>query len=177
MDVVELRPADFARVAEIDRSEHVGEVFELAGGELVVRPAAIDDPGWDRAGDGYHSLAAVLREWQPVVDGPGVLLAVEGDAGLAGIAIVVPEFEPSVAWLAFLYVSRPWRRRGVGAALWKACEQRARDAGAEGLLVSSVRAGPSVRFYLRMGCEPARVPHPELRAREPDDLQLVKPLG
>ncbi len=176
MEVVELAPADFARVVEIDRSERVTEVFELVDGELVPRPAAIDDPGWDREGDGHHTLAAVLREWQPVVDGPGVLLGVEGDAGLAAIAIVVPDFEPGTAWLAFLYVSRPWRRRAMGAALWAECEQRARVAGADRLLVSSVRAGAAVRFYLRMGCEPAADPHPSLVAREPDDLQLVKRL-
>ncbi len=176
MQVVELSPADFRRVAEIDRSERVTEVFDLAGGELVARPADIDDPGWDPVGDGHHSLAQVMREWQPVVDGPGVLLAVAGDAGLAGIAIVVPELEPQTAWLAFLYVSRLWRRRGVGAALWSECERRAREGGAAEMLVSSVRAGPAVRFYVGMGCEPATEPNSQLVAREPDDLQLTKRL-
>ncbi len=177
MDVVELPPAEFRRVAEIDRSEHVTEFFDVGGGELVASPADFHDSGWDREGDGHHTLGAVLREWQPVVDGPGVLLAVEGEAGLAGIAIVVPEFESHAAWLAFLYVSRRWRRRGVGARLWAEAERRARQAGAVTMLVSSVRAGPAVRFYLRVGCELTATPHPDLRAREPDDLQLVKPLA
>ena len=39
--------------------------------------------------------------------------AFDGERPL-GLAVVDPSFEPRLAWLAFLYVSRPDRRRGSG---------------------------------------------------------------
>ena len=176
MEVVQLPPGDLRRVVEIDRSERVTDAFDVVDGELRVIPVDWDVPTWDPDGSGEHSLRSLLDEWQPVVDGDGVLLGVEGRDGLAGIAIVVPDLEPELAWMAFLYVTRPERRGGVATALWNECERRARVAGATAMCVSAVPSGPAIRFYVGRGCVLAPDPHPRLVAMEPDDIQLVKRL-
>ena len=176
MKVIRLAPGDLQRVVEIDRSETVDHVFEVSGGELRSRAVERDVPSWHREGSGKHTVESVLGEWQPVVDAGAVLLGVEGQSALAGMAIVVPGWEPARSWLAFLYVTRAARRTGVAAVLWDECERLAVEAGAAELCVSSAPAGPAVRFYLSRGCILAPDPHPELVAKEPDDIQLVKRL-
>jgi GNAT superfamily N-acetyltransferase len=52
----------------------------------------------------------------------------------------------SLAWLAFLFVSRPYRRRGVASALWAAAVKVAATGGAEAMYVSAVPTGSAVGF-------------------------------
>jgi len=104
--------------------------------------------------------------------GAVLLGAVDGDHPV-GLAIVDPAFESRLAWLAFLYVSRPSRRRGAARALWDAAIARAGASGAELVYVSSAPTGSAVGFYLEQGCRLAEPVHPLLFAAEPDDVHLV----
>src|SRR5207249_1049373 len=52
-----------------------------------------------------------------------------------------PRFDGLLAWLAFLHVSRPHRRRGVASALWNEAVDLALAAGAGSLYVSAVPTG------------------------------------
>jgi predicted N-acetyltransferase YhbS len=90
-----------------------------------------------------------------------------------GLAIVDPGFEPSLAWLAFLHVSRPYRRRGVAQALWTAGVELSIAAGAQSIYVSATPTGSAVGFYLRQGCRLAQPVHPDLFAAEPEDIHLT----
>jgi GNAT superfamily N-acetyltransferase len=89
---------------------------------------------------------------------------------------VEPAFEPELAWLAWLHVSRPYRRRGVARALWKAAADTARRGGARSMYVSATPTGSAVGFYVSEGCRLAEPPHPDLLAEEPEDIHLVCPL-
>lgn len=90
-----------------------------------------------------------------------------------GLATVHPTFEPALAWLATLHVSRPHRPRGAASVLWDAAVGLAREAGARRLYVSATPTGSAVGFYLGRGCRLADPVHPELVAREPHDIHLV----
>lgn len=164
-------------IASIDRSERVEVEYIVAHGQLVERPVSLSDiPRWDSAGTGPHSVAAQVAFCEPLVAGGAVLLGVvEGDEAV-GMAVVDGSFEPSLAWLAFLYVTRPYRRRGVASALWSAAIEVAAAAGADSVYVSAVPTGSAVGFYLSRGCELADPPHPALYEKEPDDIHLVYPL-
>jgi len=93
-----------------------------------------------------------------------------------GLAIVHPAFEPLLAWLAFLHVSRPYRRRGAAQALWNVAADIATANGAESIYVSATPTGSAVGFYLRQGCRLAQPVHPDLFAAEPEDIHLVRSL-
>jgi predicted N-acetyltransferase YhbS len=82
-------------------------------------------------------------------------------------------FEPGLAWLAFLHVSREARRQGAASALWQAASDDAVQSGAESLYVSATPTGSAVGFYLSRGCVLADPPHATLYALEPDDIHLV----
>lgn len=166
--------ADVGLIARIDRSEHVDVEYTVIDGRLIERPVSMTEiPPWDPVGTGPHSVAAEVAFCTPLVAGGAALLgAFEGDR-LLGLAVVNGSFEPSLAWLAFFHVSRPDRRRGVGAALWSAATRVAVAAGAESMYVSAVPTGSAVGFYLSRGCALADPVHRVLYAREPDDVHLV----
>jgi predicted N-acetyltransferase YhbS len=136
-----------------------------------------DIPPWDPAGDGPNSVAdkvAFCR--QCIAAGAEFLAAFEGTE-LLGVAVVDGRFEPGLAWLAFLHVSRPHRRHGVASALWDAALDMANEAGATSLYVSATPTGSAVGFYLARGCRLADPVHPRLFAEEPEDIHLVVPIG
>ena len=178
MKVRRLEPDDVRLIGTIDRSEHVKDQYRVVDGRLVVAPVSIADiPPWDRHGSGEHTVAAHIAFCASVVaDGAALLGAFDEDGDLMGLATVHPTFEPRLAWLATLHVTRKHRRRRAASALWEASIELGRAAGARSMYVSATPTGSAVGFYLDRGCQLADPPHPKLFADEPDDIHLVCPL-
>ena len=168
---------DVGLVRAIDRAEHVDIQYAVVDGRLVEVPVVMADiPGWVAGDLGEHGVehkVHELAEW--VAEGCILLGAFDGDAVL-GLVAVDPAFEPPMAWLAWLHVSRPHRRQGVAAALWAESAALATAAGATSMYVSATSTGSAVGFYLSRGAQLARPPHPRLFAMEPVDIHLVAPL-
>jgi len=174
MRVRRLRAEDVELVAAIDRSEHIEVQYRVSDGQLQQVPAATTEvPKWDPAGSGPHSVAAKIEFCSSVVARGGVLLGAFDQEQTLGLAIVHPLFEPRLAWLAFLHVSRPHRRRGAAKAMWDTCVDIGVARGAESIYVSSAPTESAVCFYLRQGCRLAQHVHLELFAAEPEDIHLV----
>ena len=175
LNVRHLEPSDVDLVAAIDRSERVETQYRVEAGRLIEAPVVlVDIPPWDVCGSGEHSLASHLAFYASVVaDGAALVGAFTDDGEVMGLATVHPTFEPGLAWLATLHVSRPHRRRGVASALWDVSVALARDAGARSLYVSATPTGSAVGFYLGRGCQLANPVHTELFAHEPADIHLV----
>lgn len=163
-------------IAEIDRQERIEVLYEQQGVRLIERHAHWDAPPWDADGDGEHSVAAKVREAERYVDAGGVAIGAFVNAGLVGIGIVVPHLRPQIAQLAFLHVSAPLRKNGIGGHLSDELDQIARDLGAIEMVVSATPSANTVRFYLAHGYQPTEQPLPELVQLEPDDVHMSKPL-
>jgi len=177
MQVSRLRSEDVSLVATIDRSEHVDVQYSVIDGELQQIPAAITEvAAWDPTGSGPHSVTAEIAFCESVVGHGGILLGAFDGERTVGLAIVHPAFERLLAWLAFLHVSRPYRRRGAAQALWKVAADIAVANGAESIYVSATPTESAVGFYLRQGCRLAHPVHPVLFAAEPEDVHLVRSL-
>lgn len=177
MQVSRLQAEDVSLVATIDRSEHVEVEYCVIDGELQQIPAAITEvAAWDPTGSGPFSVTAKIAFCESVVARGGILLGAFDEEGTAGLAIVHPAFEPQLAWLAFLHVSRPYRRQGAAQALWNAATDIAVANGATSIYVSATPTGSAIGFYLRQGCRLARPVHPDLFAAEPEDIHLVRSL-
>ena len=165
---------DIGLIARIDRSEHVEVEYAVVDRRLVERPVSMADiPPWDSVGDGPHSVAAKIAANEPLVAGGAALFGAFDADRFLGLAIVDGSFEPPMAWLAFLHVSRPARRRGVASALWGAAVDLAVAAGAKSMYVSATPTGSAVGFYLSRGCVLADPVHATLYAREPEDIHIV----
>lgn len=99
-----------------------------------------------------------LAFWRRVADGVAagerVLLVAEDAAGIVGTVQLVfdlPENQPHRGDLAKMLVHRRARRQGVGAALMRAAEAAARDAGKTLLVLDTVSGSDGDRLYTRLG--------------------------
>jgi GNAT superfamily N-acetyltransferase len=172
---IERLPRDgLRRFREIDRSEEIAVHYKQLGTAIVATPVQDSVPTFPA--DGPYSVAALVDEWQPVVDRGGVLLGAFDDGRLAGIALLGDEVSDGVRQVALLFVSRPFRRGGVAGALMDEVERLALESGARTLYVSSVPSDSAVGFYLSRGFEVTE-PLPELFAKEPEDIHMLLTFG
>ena len=166
----DLTREEIPRVWSIDRSELVENVYRLESGVLVMRPHHIDVRGWppgeaemytpiliecfDRGG-WFHGLF----EGEAIV---GAVVVDNKRIGKRGDRLQ----------LEFLHVSSAYRKRGLGSRLFEMARSVARERGAKRMYVSATPSENTLNFYLRLGCEIAEEPIPELLAREPEDIHL-----
>jgi GNAT superfamily N-acetyltransferase len=101
--------------------------------------------------------ATALAFWRGIADdverGARSLLVAEDDGGVIGTVQLVleqPENQPHRADLSKMLVHRRARRLGVGAALMRAAEDAAREAG-KTLLVLDTASDDAERLYARAG--------------------------
>ena len=167
---------ELRRIADIDRHERIEVLYEQRGTQLIERRGRWDAAGWDPDGTGEHSVAAKVREAEQYAEGGGVVVGAFADDRLVGIGIVLAHLRPQIAQLAFLHVSAPFRKTGVGSRLSDQLDQIARDLGAAEMVVSATPSVNTVRFYLARGYQPTEDPLVELVQLEPDDIHMHKAL-
>ena len=177
-EVRRLAASDIELLRRIDRSEQLQLEFRVEGGDLVAEPTDFFVPAWKPNGTGPHSVGGLISFWRPYAEAGAQLLGAYFDEDLAGIALVERSLRPDLGWLALLYTSSPFRRRGVGKALWAEALTIVRDAGAAAMYVSAAPTDSAVGFYLAQGCRLATRAEivPELFEIEPEDIHLICPL-
>ena len=155
----------------IDRSEVHHHIYELHGGQLVRTPKYFEIPGWRP--DAVEKETPALLD---CFDRGGAFLGVFDAEALIGIGVLESTRVGRASdqmQLAYLYVSRAYRGRGVGMQLFEAAVSFAREAGANALYVSATPTENTVAFYLNRGCVLAPEPDARLLAAEPDDIHLL----
>jgi GNAT superfamily N-acetyltransferase len=104
----------------------------------------------------WRRVAADVRR------GTRILLVAEDARGIAGtvqVALEMPENQPHRGDLAKMLVHRRLRNQGVGAALLRAAEHAAREAGLSLLVLDTVTGGEGERLYQRLGwCRVGEIP-------------------
>ncbi len=172
--VRELAAEELGRIAEIDRSEHVTTGYAMRDGQLAAEPVEWEVPRWALVGDGPHSVARYVRASRTcLTELGGTAFGAFVEGRLAGIAIFRPHLTETMAQLAALHVSRPYRRRGVATRLFAEVLRLARESGARSLYVTATPSESAVGFYLRQGFAPAATPHPALLELEPEDIHMT----
>jgi ribosomal protein S18 acetylase RimI-like enzyme len=152
-----LPATDVGRLAEIDRSEQVRVGYTYRDGGLRAEEVDWRVPPWSAEGDGPHSLPTIIRFCAEHLEAGGVLLgALDGDR-LAGVVLLRYRLTESMAQLAFLHVSREYRRQGIAAQLTEEMVRLARLDGARELYVSAQNPN------LRWGSTSARGSGPQAR--------------
>jgi GNAT superfamily N-acetyltransferase len=167
---------ELGRIGEIDRSEHVTREYSYRRGSLEPRDVDVTVPTWSRSGDHEHSVQRRVEAWQPILDRGGTLVGAFDTDTLVGFAIYRPDLAVEMANLAALFVSRSYRRKGIGALLAEEVARLARADGARHLYVSATPSGPTVEFYRSRGFEPTDQPNEALFALEPDDIHMIREL-
>ena len=98
--------------------------------------------------------------WQGVAEGVAagerILLVAQDEEsgqtiGTVQVVLKQPENQPHRADIAKMLVHRQARKRGIGAALMRAAEEAARNAGKTVLVLDTVTGGDAERLYERVG--------------------------
>ena len=168
-----MQPDEVERISELDRSEHITRAYEVKAGVLAQVEVDWQVPNWLTEGDGDHSLAEQIAFCRAHLDQGGVMLGAFKDDLLVGVAVVRPRLREDMAQLAFLHVSRGFRRLGIAKRLMEGASEFARSAGARRMYVSAVPSESAVGFYLSQKCRLAETVDPELYALEPEDIHLI----
>ncbi len=174
MDYRTLTAADAELLRQIDRREHVEEVYSLRDGRLTLRPER-----WDVQGFPPDELDALVERERKLCAGGGVLLGAFQDGRVAAIASVERKLRGAArdqAKMDVLYVSAPYRGRGVGRELVERSKEVARGLGAAFLYVSATPSRRTVDFYLGCGARLVAEVDPELFTLEPEDIHLEIPV-
>lgn len=104
--------------------------------------------------------ARAVAFWQGVLAsaarGERIVLVAEDAAsgavvGTVQVVLAMPDNQPHRADVAKMQVHRQARRRGLGAALMRAAEAAARDAGKTLLVLDTVTGSDAERLYARLG--------------------------
>lgn len=117
-------------------------------------------------------LAACLKH---TVQTGGFTYAAFLGGKLKGFVSVEPELfggEHRYLDLSSIHVSEELRGKGIGAALFLAAKEWAKQKGAAKLYISAHSAVESQAFYKRMGCVEAQMYHKKHVEEEPYDCQL-----
>ncbi len=171
-----LDAGDLGRIGEIDRSETIETLYVQEGASLRSVHGDFSAAPWDPVGTGEHSVVAQRAELERHAEKGAVCIGAFLGATLVGIGVVRFHIRPGRAQLAYLYVTRGVRGRGVGVALTAELERLAREAGDATIVVSATPSRNTVDFYLGRGFELMAEPLPELHELEPEDVHLEKRL-
>ena len=169
----ELEKSDLTRIAEIDRSEVIRIGYEVREGALTEMEVMWDAPNFIAEGEGEYTVAGEIKFCRShMVRNATAIGGFDGDA-LIAIGILTPDIRPKMAQLAYLHVSRKYRRKGIGATITRQLLERASALGSERVYVSSVPSESAVSFYKSFGFDLIAEPLPELYDLEPDDIHMV----
>jgi predicted N-acetyltransferase YhbS len=170
MTTRELTRDEIPLVWTIDRSEVVDGVYRFDRGRLVLEPKREEVAGWP-AGEAEKYTPDLYR----CFDRGGLFLGRFEGPRLVGVVVLDTRFigkSGDRLQLKMLYVSRPFRGKGIGVALFREAVDRARALGARRLYISATPTRHTVDFYQRLGCTLTKELDAELFAFEPEDIHF-----
>ena len=145
------------------RYQEVKNVYRLQNGNLtlVYNPFTED---WD--------AARLIEKAEEILSGRYVTYcAYEGNC-VVGEIMLIPKPNKGRLIIDSFHVSRDYRRRGIGRALFEAARQEALKMGAHALYASCCSSEETINFYSAMGFRLSSDPIPSLAEAEPYDLQM-----
>ncbi|WP_018756440.1 GNAT family N-acetyltransferase [Paenibacillus terrigena] len=162
------------QLKEIDRSEEINLIYEMQEGQLTEITAGHECPNWD---------SDVLDEIQErfvyeIRHGGMALGAFNGDV-LIGFGVLAHQFRGDLKdqlQIDLMYVSRNYRRQGIGTRIMNELSDEARRRGAKALYISSTETESAVSFYSSQGGQLTETVDPELFSKEPLDIHMTKKL-
>lgn len=154
---------------DFTRHQKVTKCFRKENDEWVIKEVPfIDD--WSESD--YQLLVKCLKN---TVATGGFVYAAFSNGKLKGFVSVEPELfggENKYLDLSSIHVSEEMRGNGIGAELFGAAKEWAREKGARKLYISSHSAVESQAFYRKMGCVEAKMYDLKHVEAEPCDCQL-----
>ncbi|SET09080.1 GNAT family N-acetyltransferase [Paenibacillus sp. NFR01] len=165
---------DAQQIRQIDRSEFIGRYYKCQDGILKEIAAGHECPNWS---DGDYA-EMIARYEDELRNGGAAYGAYDGET-LVGFGVLAHKFrgaDNDQLQLDLMYVSRNYRRQGIGRRILEALSREAVAKGAKSLYISATETESAVKFYMSCGSDMTDSVDAELFAKEPLDIHMVKRL-
>ncbi len=161
---------EFIKLAEIDRADYSRSTYIIKDCRLVL----VNDTFHH---DGFHGklLEEKIEILNEQYDNGGTIYGAFDDLRLVGISGIINGFrgrKKDILEFGPLWVSKEYRRQGIGRRLVEIAKEKAKEMGAEKLYICGTPSKNSIDFYVANGCELASEIDEELFRKEPYDIHL-----
>jgi GNAT superfamily N-acetyltransferase len=165
---------DSYRIRDIDRSEKIEKIYQCVDGALLERTMPHECPNWDEK----HYEEKITRFEAELSNGGTAYGAYNGDK-LVGFGVLAHHFrgkDKNQLQLDLMYVSRNYRRQGIGRRIFNELSRIALQKGAAHLYISATETESAVKFYSSLGSSVASEVDEELFRKEPRDIHMTRSL-
>ncbi|WEG12235.1 GNAT family N-acetyltransferase [Pullulanibacillus sp. KACC 23026] len=172
ISVVSMNLEEAYKIRDIDRSETIELIYQCIEGELKETKVLHECPNWDE--DHYKEI--ISRYEYEVSSGGAAYGAFDGDR-LVGFAVLEHKFrgkDNDQLQIDLMYVTREYRRQGIGSKIFEALSREAAKRGARQLYISATETESAVKFYSNHGSSITPNVDTELFEKEPNDVHMIK---
>ena len=169
IDYRQLLAYECERISEIDASTFVKRAWrKVDSGKQWVGINWQDDdfPG------GYDNHLAALKEI--FIKGGFAIGAFDGERliGFCSVSLDVFGKQHKYALLDQIFISKKYKRKGIGRKLFYMSADKARKHGADKFYICAGSSEDTLAFYASLGCKDAEEINQELYESDPNDVQL-----
>lgn len=158
-------------VYDVDMTESGDILYRVVEGRL--EPVCKD---WHRPPRTKQRWDEMIARWRDILESGGEAWGAFETGRMVAIAVLRYRLTEDMAELAALFVSRPYRRRGIARQLMQSVLCRAKCSGAARIYVSATPSASAVGLYQSLGFGVAAHVNAELYALEPEDVHMVRGL-
>jgi len=157
----------------IDRRDYSSTWCVVKNGVITQEQREFKHPGFSKT-----HWEQILSEFTKDLKNGSVILFGAFDEqvliGLSGIEID-KQYGPekNMFNLRAMWISKAYRRQGIGKQLLNGVKQEAKNQKIDTLHVSATPVPGTVKFYMHEGCTLLSIPDPELFALEPEDIHMT----
>jgi GNAT superfamily N-acetyltransferase len=174
ISLVQMKLDDSYKIRDIDRSETIELIYKSKGGVLEEIKAGHECPNWKE--DNYQEI--MIRFESELTKGGTAFGAFDGDT-LVGFGVLAHRFRGKAnnqLQIDLMYVTREYRRQGIGRQIIDSLSKVAIERGAKYLYISSTETESAVKFYSSYGSTLTSEIDDELFEKEPYDIHMLKKL-
>ncbi|MCI3923139.1 GNAT family N-acetyltransferase [Paenibacillus sp. TRM 82003] len=170
MDIKEVH-----KLCEIDRSEYIDLIYKMEEGQLVeVNNSGHECPSWTD-----EMLTEIESRYVHELEHGGLAIGAYDQERLVGFGVLAHKFRGQSndqLQVDLMYVSRTYRRQGIGTRILEKLSNEARRRGAKFIYISSTETKSAVSFYTSNGSLITDQVDDELFEKEPLDIHMIKSL-
>lgn len=162
------------KIDEIDRSEYIDLIYEMRNQQLIEIIQDHECPNWDENG-----LEEIKERFVFEMQQGGYAIGAFSANKLVGFGVLAHKFRGvnhDRLQVDLMYVSREYRRQGIGTRIMTELSEEARRRGAKYLYISSTETRSAVSFYRSQGSQITKEIDQELFNKEPMDIHMIKEL-
>lgn len=173
--VQEINNNNLHKLHEIDRSEIIERIYYLIHGKLVLK-----DEYYNMTDFPEGELKSMIKKQAILLKNGGKVIGIFNPKdtliGISSLENQLRGSQKNYLKMDILYVSKAFRRYGIGKKLVEIIKEKARLMGAKKLYISATPSENTINFYLKNGAQLTQELDQELFELEPKDIHLELPL-